>query len=93
MRYRFRRSSLRRSYERLDQSQKSMATRLYETFGHESFTSEMIVATLDYSSTRAHATLHTFTLMGILDCTQGDAFTYRFLVTPEEHPECFAPAA
>ena len=85
--------TLRRSYERLDQSQKSMATRLYETFGHESFTSEMIVATLDYSSTHTHATLHTFTLMGILDCTQGDAFTYRFLVTPEEHPECFAPAA
>ena len=57
----------------------------------------MIVATLDYPDTHTSATLHTFALMGILDCDRGKAyneqFSYQFRVTPQEHPECFDRAA
>ena len=70
-----------------------MARTLYETFGQDSFTTEMIVATLDYSSKKTYATLHELALIGIVDCRKEDMLTYQFLVTPEEHPECFRRAA
>ncbi len=84
---------LEQGYGLLDQTQRTIASVLYETFGQESFTSEMIISTLEYTPSHTRAALHAFTLLGILDCTKGDIFSYQFLVTPEEHPECFAPAA
>ena len=70
-----------------------MATEIYQAFGQEVFTPQMIVATLDYSSSHTRAALHAFTLMGIVECWKDDLFRYQFLVTPEERPECFFPAA
>ena len=80
-------------YGRLDPSQREMARTLYETFGQDRFTTDMIVATLDYSSRKTSAVLHTFALIGIVDCRKEDMLTYQFRVTPEEHPECFGWAA
>ena len=80
-------------YDKLKPSQKEMARTLYETFGQDRFTNEMIVATLDYSSNKTYAALHEFVLIGIVDCRKEDMLTYQFLVTPEEHPECFGRAA
>ena len=77
----------------MDRGQKKLASRLFDAFGQGSFTTEMILATLDYSETHAHSSLHAFTLMGILDCTEGEIFSYQFRFTPEEHPECFEQAA
>ncbi len=53
----------------------------------------MVFATLDYSDSYISANLHSFTLLRILDCKKEDVYRYRFLITPEEHPECFELAA
>ena len=78
--------------------QRDFSRALYEAFGQDSFTREMIVSTLDYSESATKATLHTFTLLGILDRSEvADApkltFSYQFRVTPAEHPELFEHAA
>ena len=95
-RYRINRD-LQPGFDQLKSWQKNMAAALIEKFGRDIFTSEMIVANLDYSETTTSATLHAFTLMGILDCVEGenkdDYNMYQFLVTPEEHPECFRDVA
>ena len=80
-------------FNEMGKSQKTMATEIYQAFGQEIFTPQMIVATLEYSSSHTRAALHAFTLMGILECRKDDLFRYQFLVTPEERPECFFPAA
>ena len=88
---------LRRGYDKLDYWQKNMASELYDEFGDGSFTSSMIFAKLEYNKDRAIATLHTFSMMGILgtdlDTIDGKTITYQFRVTPAEHPECFEKAA
>ena len=56
-------------------------------------TMEMVVATLDYSSSTASAYLHQFTLLRILDCRKEDVNMYQFLVNPKEHPEVFEDVA
>lgn len=84
-------------YDKLDYWQKNMASELYDEFGDGSFTSSMIFAKLEYNKDRAIATLHTFSMMGILgtdlDAIDGKTITYQFRVTPAEHPECFEKAA
>lgn len=77
----------------LSKSQKRIITEMYESFGDELFSSEMVVATLDYSGAHISAVLHQFTLMKILDCREGDVYQYQFLITPQDHPECFEKAA
>ena len=79
--------------EMLDTGQKKRARLMYETFGEETFSLEMVVATLDYSSSTASAYLHQFTLLRILDCRKEDVNLYQFLVNPREHPEIFEEAA
>ena len=90
-------SELKPRYKQLEKWQKCMASAMYDSFGQERFTSEMILANLDYSEGSTSATLHTFTLMGILDCEEGgtnsEYNSYQFLVTPEECPDCFDIAA
>ena len=83
---------------RINNWQRSFSRALYEAFGQDSFTREMIVSTLDYSESATKATLHTFTLLGILDRSEvADApkltFSYQFRVTPAEHPEVFEHVA
>ena len=80
-------------FEMLDLGQKKRAKMMYDTFGEEFFSHEMVVATLDYSSSTASAYLHQFTLLHILNCKKGDVNLYQFLVNPTEHPEVFGTAA
>ena len=77
----------------LSKSQKRIITEMYESFGAELFSSEMVVATLDYSGAHTSAVLHQFTLMKILDCQEGEVYRYQFLINPQDHPECFEKAA
>ena len=77
-------------YQLLLPAQKAFASAVYKEFGDEVFSLEMVVATLDDSSSHVSAVLHQFTLLQILTCRKDDVNRYQFLVTPEQHPECFA---
>lgn len=77
----------------LTKGQRKFITEAYEIFGDETFSLEMAVATLDYAGSHISATLHKFTLLKILDCKKDGVNQYQFLITPEEHPECFDIAA
>ena len=77
----------------LSKGQKRFITEMYETFGDDVFSTEMVIATLDYSGAHVSAYLHQFTLLRILDCRKEDVYRYQFLINPEEHPEYCEPAA
>ena len=77
----------------LDSSQRRRARIMYESFGEDTFSLEMVVAVLDYSSSTASAYLHQFTLLKILDCRKEDVNMYQFRVNPKEHPEVFEDVA
>ena len=77
----------------LSKGQKRFITEMYETFGDDVFSTEMVIATLDYSGAHVSAYLHQFTLLRILDCRKEDVYRYQFLINPEEHPEYFESAA
>lgn len=79
----------------LSKSQKRIITDLYESFGEQTFSIEMVVATLDYSGSHASAILHQFTLLRLVECQTDVAnqYRYQFLVNPQDHPECFEKAA
>ena len=77
----------------LSKGQRKFITEMYENFGGETFSVEMVVATLDYSDAHISAYLHQFTLLRILDCEKDGVNRYQFLITPEEYPECFDLAA
>lgn len=77
----------------LSKGQKRFITEMYETFGDDVFSTEMVIVTLDYSGAHVSAYLHQFTLLRILDCRKEDVYRYQFLINPEEHPEYFEPAA
>ena len=84
---------LKKGIPSLSGVQKRFITKMYESFGDEVFSSEMVVATLDYSGAKVSAYLHQFTLLKILDCRKEDGNQYQFLVNPAENPECFVEAA
>ena len=77
----------------LSKGQKRFITEMYESFGDDVFSTEMVIATLDYSGAHVSAYLHQFTLLKILDCRKEDVYRYQFLINPEEHPEYFEQAA
>lgn len=77
----------------LSKAQKRIITDLYDSFGEETFSIEMVVATLDYSGAHASAVLHQFTLLRLIDCQTGEFNQYQFLINPQDNPECFAQAA
>ena len=79
----------------LKPSQKEVASAIYNSFGDAEFSSEMVVATLDYSKSHTCAVLHQFTLLKILNCNTEapDKYTYQFRVNPRENPECFIDVA
>ena len=64
------------------------------------FSSDMFIATLNYSVSYTYASLHKLTLLRLLDQKRlldqnidENGNRYRLVVTPEEKPECFEPAA
>ncbi len=77
----------------LSKSQRRFITEMYELFGDDVFSTEMAIATLDYSDSHISAYLHQFTLLKILDCRKEDVYRYQFLVNPEQNPEYFDIAA
>ena len=78
----------------LQPHQKKTVSAIYETFGDQEFSSEMFIATLNYSLSHTYASLHKLTLLRILDQRSTDEGNrYQLLVSPEDHPECFEPAA
>ena len=79
----------------LSDNQKEIISAMYQNFGAETFSSEMVVATLDYAHSHVSAVLHQFTLMKILTCSNdsNNKYFYQFLVNPQENPECFVEVA
>ena len=79
----------------MSNNQKEIATAMYQSFGDRVFSTEMVIATLDYTSSHVSAVLHQFTLMRILNCNNDteNKYTYQFMVNPRENPECFAKVA
>ena len=74
--------------------QKKTVTEIFDAFGCDNFSCEMYIATLNYSESHAHATLHKLTLLRILEHKKTDeGSSYQLLVNPDEHPECFATVA
>lgn len=86
-------SDVAQAFPNVSKGQKRFITEMYETFGDDVFSTEMVIATLDYSGAHVSAYLHQFTLLKILDCRKEDVYRYQFLINPEEHPEYFEPAA
>ena len=84
---------IRPGFPPLSKMQKKVIAEMYECFGDSIFSTEMVIATLDYSDSHVSAILHQFTLMKILDCHKEDVYKYQFLVNPEEHPQLFTNAA
>lgn len=84
-----------KSYQNLGQPQRSALSALYEFFGDDVFSVEMVTAKLDYSSAHISGFLHQFTWMRLLDCKESDnkTYEYKFRVNPTDNPECFEPAA
>ena len=79
----------------IESSTKNVLTLMYKVFGRNMFSTEMVAAELDYSESYLKATLHRLTWLNVLDCVreEGKKIAYQFLVTPEDHPECFGTAA
>lgn len=79
-----------KDFDLLLPAQKTAAAAMYKEFGEAVFSLEMVMATLEYSSAHASSFLHLFTLLKILECRKEDVNWYHFLITPHQHPECFA---
>ena len=79
----------------LNDLQKEIASAMYTSFGDEAFSSEMVVATLDYTHSHVSAVLHQFTLLKILNYSvaEENKYSYQFIVNPKENPECFVDVA
>lgn len=88
-------TELRSSYETLNDSQKKTLSALYDFFGEDMFSAEMVVAKLDYSSSHISGILHQFTWLRLLDCTANEdhSHIYQLNVNPTDHPECFGSVA
>ncbi len=86
-RYRIR-YKIRRETE-LTHAQKTRLTELYKNFGFNDFSREMVIAKLDCPLKKVGASLHEFTLLRILECTDDERQQYRIMVTPEQNPEYF----
>ena len=75
----------------LEDSMKNTLTMLYDIFGEDAFSVEMVVAKLDYSESHMSATLHQLAWLKILDSfDEADRKRfYHFLVNPTDNPELF----
>ena len=83
------------SFDNIGISIRNSLTEMYSIFGESIFSPEMVIAELNYSHSHTNATLHKLTWLKVLNCTIGEdkRYTYQFMITPEDHPECFNAAA
>ena len=73
---------------------KKEVTDIYKAFGDQIFTSEMFIATLNYSAAQTYASLHKLALLRLVNRqTTEDGSQYQLLVNPADNPECFEDAA
>lgn len=88
-------TELASSKQRLQAEHKNTLSLLYELFGDDMFSAEMVVAQLDYSSGRVSGILHQFTWMKLLHCTSNADHInfYQFCVNPTDNPEYFETVA
>ena len=88
-------TTLTPSLNSIEETTKNDLAAMYKIFGDGIFSSDMVVAELEYSSSHVTATLHKLTWLKILHCEIGSdrKYNYQFLITPEDHPECFGTAA
>ena len=88
-------TELKGSHGVLNDSQKKTLSALYDFFGEDMFSAEMVVAKLDYSSSHISGILHQFTWLRLLDCTasEDNSNIYQLNVNPTDNPECFGIVA
>ena len=68
---------------------KTIAT-IYEAFGDQDFSTDMFIATVNYSPAYCYASLKNLTMLRILERKNTDEGSrYRMVINPEEYPECF----
>lgn len=82
------------SHRQMENTMKNTLSALYDIFGDDAFSVEMVIAKLDYSSSHVSTCLHQFTWLKFLDCKKNEdrTLTYKFLVNPKDNPECFSAA-
>ena len=73
----------------LNKGQRKFIRKIYDSFGNDVFSTEMVFATLDYSDSNISAYLHQFTLFKLIDCRKEDVFRYQCLINPTANPEYF----
>lgn len=76
-------------------SHREALTAIYNLFGGESFSCEMVVANLDYSSSVISGMLHQFKWLKLVDYTTNNhnTYSYQLNVNPIDNPECFGEVA
>lgn len=76
-------------------SHREALTAIYNLFGGDSFSCEMVVANLDYSSSVISGMLHQFKWLKLVDYTTNEhnTYSYQLNVNPIDNPECFGEVA
>ena len=76
-------------------SHREALTAIYNLFGGDSFSCEMVVANLDYSSSVISGMLHQFKWLKLVDftTTEHNTYSYQLNVNPIDNPECFREVA
>ena len=87
--------ALKNSFNKIEKGTKNILSEMYSIFGDGLFSAEMVIAELNYSHSHTNATLHKLTWLKVLNCTidEEKRYSYQFLITPEDHPECFNAVA
>ena len=88
-------NELNTSFNDIENYTKNVLSEMYKIFGDGIFSAEMVIAELKYSHSHTNATLHKLMWLKVLNCMIGEdkRYTYQFMITPEDHPECFVAAA
>ena len=75
--------ALKNSFNKIEKGTKNILSEMYSIFGDGLFSAEMVIAELNYSHSK------------VLNCTLDEEkkYSYQFLITPEDHPECFNAVA
>lgn len=91
----YRAADAKSGYADLKDDQKDTLQLLYDLFGEDSFSTEMVVSRLDYSEGQASGILQQFTLLRLLDSTSraDNKDFYKLCENPTDNPECFKRTA
>ena len=74
----------------ISKEQKKSITEIYEAFGDGDFSTDMYIATLNYTPSHTYAELKNLTLIRVLEQkTTGSGRQYQLRVNPRENPEYF----